>query len=469
MMMRRWFLVFQVVVVVVGSPERRLVEAARAADALAVQGDHDGAVAGFEAALESSLLPRGVRAVTLYNYGLSLFELERHRDAGKAFLEASQLVESDRRIDAAVRAGDAFAKALDWSEAAKSYENAASLGDKRAAANAGAALLNCGDKRAVTFLQQPGSATNRAHLAAAYALVNNVTAARLQFQRLAEDPGDALFAGILLEAKANRTDLAEEVLAMAARNFLANRTQSSPQISSVFYRLQRLSSSRLEWRKKAVEAGVWLTELQMPGFVAPQLRGFPSRPWIKEGFEDVWQPVLDLAAFLKTTVFPILQRELEETCPDGTPDDEGIARDPETWRQIIFKRDGKYRDSTVVFPESLALLRSYLDADLALDLPKSSLELSIFRPGTSLVPHCGPSNHRIRLHLCLATDGLANLTVGDVTETHRVGEVLIFDDSFLHSAQNGGLKDRVVLLLDVWHPHLNESARDFVRDHFRSG
>ena len=33
---------------------------------------------------------------------------------------------------------------------------------------------------------------------------------------------------------------------------------------------------------------------------------------------------------------------------------------------------------------------------------------------------------------------------------------MIFDDSFLHQAQNNSDLDRVVLIFDMWHPDLTE-------------
>ena len=81
--------------------------------------------------------------------------------------------------------------------------------------------------------------------------------------------------------------------------------------------------------------------------------------------------------------------------------------------------------------------------------------ISVFRllPGSTLVPHTGPSNVRTTLHLGLQIprEG-ATITVGGETRGWKHGEVLAFDDSFVHVAENRGSTPRTVLLANVWKP-----------------
>jgi hypothetical protein len=81
--------------------------------------------------------------------------------------------------------------------------------------------------------------------------------------------------------------------------------------------------------------------------------------------------------------------------------------------------------------------------------------VSVFRllPGSTLVPHTGPSNVRTTLHLGLQIprEG-ATITVGGETRGWKRGEVLAFDDSFVHVAENQGNTPRTVLLANVWKP-----------------
>ena len=54
---------------------------------------------------------------------------------------------------------------------------------------------------------------------------------------------------------------------------------------------------------------------------------------------------------------------------------------------------------------------------------------------------------------------LKNIITNETFVWDRSNNVMVFDDSFLHSAKNEGDQVRVVLICDVWNPHLTESER----------
>jgi beta-hydroxylase len=70
-------------------------------------------------------------------------------------------------------------------------------------------------------------------------------------------------------------------------------------------------------------------------------------------------------------------------------------------------------------------------------------------PGTVIVPHVGYTSDVLRLHLGLDCPPGASITVGEEAREWRDGEVLLFDDTLLHSARNDGDRDRLILLVDV--------------------
>ena len=102
--------------------------------------------------------------------------------------------------------------------------------------------------------------------------------------------------------------------------------------------------------------------------------------------------------------------------------------------------------------------------------------LSLLPAGTSILPHCGPTNQRLRLHLPLRLPRTAggasccSLRVGGFgggaagggeAATHRTveweeGKVLAFDDAYEHevvcSPECSGAAGRLVLVADVMHP-----------------
>lgn len=56
----------------------------------------------------------------------------------------------------------------------------------------------------------------------------------------------------------------------------------------------------------------------------------------------------------------------------------------------------------------------------------------------------------------------AQLTVNGTTRHWRAGECLVFDDSFEHAVHIGAAP-RLVLIVDVFHPHLTRHERQLIR------
>ena len=82
--------------------------------------------------------------------------------------------------------------------------------------------------------------------------------------------------------------------------------------------------------------------------------------------------------------------------------------------------------------------------------------VSRMRPGTHIRPHRGPTNLRLRCHLGITVpDGDCALRVGDATRPWQEGRCLVFDDYFEHEAWNHTDRDRIVLIVDLWHPGLS--------------
>ena len=154
---------------------------------------------------------------------------------------------------------------------------------------------------------------------------------------------------------------------------------------------------------------------------------------------------------------------------------------------------------TNAFPTTVKVLERILSA-AADRLPRGSAVFSVLQPSTHLRQHCGPTNHRLRLHLPLVVPpavvgsrgggeggeetegtegtqgteeggpelkGAPRIRVGGHTQRWVEGRVLVFDDSFEHEAWNPSPHHpRAVLLLDVWHPDLGEAERDAIRRDF---
>ena len=76
---------------------------------------------------------------------------------------------------------------------------------------------------------------------------------------------------------------------------------------------------------------------------------------------------------------------------------------------------------------------------------------------------------RVRVHLPLLVPEpeKCGMRVAGETRHWKVGEALAFDDAFEHEVWNDGVEERVVLLLDLWHPDLTPEEIDGVRGMFR--
>ena len=384
-------------------------------------------------------------------------------------------------------------------EAAGDGDGAAERGDRVADEQ----LAGAADRGRV----QGGLTYARARLAVALALLPKAEAEaadderqgllKLLLERLAHQPSAesrraAIFAAFSLE-ETNPTH-ARQLLEECARGEDAAAALGL-QASSVFYRLGRLlrlsgrATEELALYERAVAQGVWTDAAQRPGYI---FRGRPllAKPWhaLAELPPSLAAAVLSLHArydAIRREVLGALElgghlprsddrRSQADAGRAGSTlrlhDDQEQIADAGRWRQIVFARNGRtlpeaWEGRLPVTEQMLAELAA--EGGLSHRLPKGSMEVSILGGRSHLKPHCGPSNHRLRLHLPLLVPEGARMRVGDETRPWREGVVAVFDDSFDHEVWNDGPHSRVVLLIDVWHPDLHEMERERVRADFR--
>lgn len=79
-------------------------------------------------------------------------------------------------------------------------------------------------------------------------------------------------------------------------------------------------------------------------------------------------------------------------------------------------------------------------------------------PNSTINPHRGWTPDYLRMHLCLVADPDCLITVGDVTQTWREGELLAFKDGgpYLHSVKHRGTQERIILSYDLHLDHVAE-------------
>lgn len=87
---------------------------------------------------------------------------------------------------------------------------------------------------------------------------------------------------------------------------------------------------------------------------------------------------------------------------------------------------------------------------------------SILQPGAHLPPHTGVTNTRAIIHLPLVVPPGCWLRVGAEKREWVEGEAFAFDDTIEHEALNPTDQIRIVLIFDVWNPHLTEQEQEML-------
>jgi aspartate beta-hydroxylase len=129
---------------------------------------------------------------------------------------------------------------------------------------------------------------------------------------------------------------------------------------------------------------------------------------------------------------------------------------PPSWNGYYFYRHGERRaDNCAACPVTARTLEL---------LPLSHIRdhgpevlFSVFTAGTHLLPHRGVTNTRLVGHLPLLVPTDCALKVGGEEHEWREGRAVIFDDTYEHEAWNRSDRTRVVLIFDIWNPHLTEA------------
>lgn len=96
-----------------------------------------------------------------------------------------------------------------------------------------------------------------------------------------------------------------------------------------------------------------------------------------------------------------------------------------------------------------------IDSPEVMRAPGGLIYVSRMRGRTHIRPHRGPTNLRVRCHLGVEVPGGdCAIRVEGETRTWQEGRCLVFDDHFEHEAWNHTSEDRIVLIVDLWHPGL---------------
>jgi aspartyl/asparaginyl beta-hydroxylase (cupin superfamily) len=87
---------------------------------------------------------------------------------------------------------------------------------------------------------------------------------------------------------------------------------------------------------------------------------------------------------------------------------------------------------------------------------------SLLKAKTRIPPHNGVTNTRLVTHLALIVPEGCGFRCGNETRSWVPGKAWVFDDTIEHEAWNDSDKLRVVLIFDIWHPHLTPAERAMI-------
>jgi aspartate beta-hydroxylase len=172
----------------------------------------------------------------------------------------------------------------------------------------------------------------------------------------------------------------------------------------------------------------------------------PSRPWHDP--QD-----FPLVGYLEAH-FPAIRSELLALdAARFQPESERIGRTGD-WDVVFLYERGLRRDQVCA---ACPVTTRGIEAHRAIRTAAGLIYVSRMRAGTHISAHRGPTNVRLRCHLGVAVpSGDCAIRVADRTEHWQEGRCLVFDDSYDHEAWNHTDEDRIVLIVDLWHPALSD-------------
>lgn len=140
------------------------------------------------------------------------------------------------------------------------------------------------------------------------------------------------------------------------------------------------------------------------------------------------------------------------------------------WKWFNFVEKGE-RVNQHLFKESCPVLTQLLNESIGQDLmtgtPFSYTFFSTMSPLATIKPHYGACNLKLRCHFPIFVPQECFLRVAGDPRPWEEGKMIIFDDSYEHEAANlSKREERIILLIDIWHPDLIYGEREQIKKMF---
>ena len=202
------------------------------------------------------------------------------------------------------------------------------------------------------------------------------------------------------------------------------------------------------------------TLLHFPGLPATQYYDRKDFPWLEE---------LEAATPAIREEVVALMEEAKDFAPyvrhpPGVPLNQwaDLNFSPKWSAYFLWQNDIRNEEHCLACPRTMQALEGVPLADVPIFAP--TVFFSALEPKTRIPPHTGVTNARLTLHLPLIVPEGCWFRVGNDTREWQEGKAWVFDDTIEHEAYNPSDKLRIILIFDIWNPHLSVAERDLVRE-----
>ena len=162
-----------------------------------------------------------------------------------------------------------------------------------------------------------------------------------------------------------------------------------------------------------------------------------------------WVPAFEAATAEVRAEFERLER-------DGVAGDDSFDGQSGAWRGWLLYQHGRWQEPVAgSCPRTVELIRST-------PYTLGEFLFSEVAPKGEIPWHSGGCNAVLSVHLPLIVPEGCRIGVGVARRGWTEGEVLVFDDSFIHAVWNDSDVRRIVLVWEVWHPDLDDREREAI-------
>ena len=196
------------------------------------------------------------------------------------------------------------------------------------------------------------------------------------------------------------------------------------------------------------------------------LDGLNPPPWVCQGVKDpdLLELHQKLSSLFLSSKFPKLLL-LDYHQAEQNVDKWKVNNVPTgKWKVYHLMDQGVWQgDRTSCCPNIMQLLGK-IASQLMVNNVYGNILLSVLEPGSSIEPHSGPCNYRLRCHIPILPSTGFYIRVGTVVHSWEEGKLLLFSDHHEHEVWHNQHADkeptsRVVLIVDIWHPSITSEEK----------